>query len=238
MPVQRTVARALLWAMKSLPQWLLRPVLLRFVTTFLAPSHRLFEEGAILVNKAGERFCDELSRPQDAIGRQPDQVAYIVLDDAVARRFSAWPYSISTAPGVGYAYMRDYARSRPDIYASAPTLQALAAKIGVPAEALTRSVSGHNAGLGTDDARRPLATGPFHALGPAKSWIVFSEGGLRIDDTFRVVDRQRNPIPGLYAAGSAGQGGVLLEGHGHHLAWAFTSGRLVGQIAAEAAAPG
>jgi succinate dehydrogenase/fumarate reductase flavoprotein subunit len=33
------------------------------------------------------------------------------------------------------------------------------------------------------------------------------------------------PIPGLYAAGGCGQGGVLLDGHGHHLAWAFVSGR-------------
>ena len=40
------------------------------------------------------------------------------------------------------------------------------------------------------------------------------------------------PIPGLYAAGSCGQGGVLLAGHGHHLAWAFTSGRIAGVSAA------
>ena len=39
-------------------------------------------------------------------------------------------------------------------------------------------------------------------------------------------------IPGLYAAGSTGQGGLLLEGHGHHLAWAFISGRIAGRNAA------
>ncbi|CAO3357843.1 Fumarate reductase flavoprotein subunit (EC 1.3.99.1) [Azospirillum palustre] len=39
-------------------------------------------------------------------------------------------------------------------------------------------------------------------------------------------------IPGLYTVGSVGQGGLLLEGHGHHLAWAFTSGRLAGMHAA------
>jgi fumarate reductase flavoprotein subunit len=33
----------------------------------------------------------------------------------------------------------------------------------------------------------------------------------------------------LYAAGSTGQGGVLLEGHGHHIGWAFVSGRLAGR---------
>jgi len=34
------------------------------------------------------------------------------------------------------------------------------------------------------------------------------------------------PIAGLYAVGSTGQGGLLLKGHGHHLAWAFVSGRV------------
>ena len=39
-------------------------------------------------------------------------------------------------------------------------------------------------------------------------------------------------IAGLYAAGSNGQGGLLLEGHGHHLMWAFVSGRIAGRQAA------
>jgi fumarate reductase flavoprotein subunit len=99
-------------------------------------------------------------------------------------------------------------------------------------------VQEHNASLaGGAGERKPLTRGPFHALGPARSWIVFSEGGLAIDTRFRVTDAARKPIPGLYAAGSAGQGGVLLEGHGHHLAWAFTSGRLAGRNAALAAPP-
>ena len=32
--------------------------------------------------------------------------------------------------------------------------------------------------------------------------------------------------------GAVGQGGLLLEGHGHHLAWAFISGRIAGRNAA------
>jgi succinate dehydrogenase/fumarate reductase flavoprotein subunit len=214
-----------------LPQKLLRPFMLGFVTTFLAPSHGLFREGAILVNTRGERFCDERNRPQDHIGTQPDQKAYIIFDQQVADRFAAWPNFISTAPGVGYAYLPDYIRSRRDIYASAPTLPELARKLGLPAGELDRTVAAYNASLDADE-RKPLMNGPFHALGPAKSWIVFSEGGLRIDRNFRVLDSEGLPIPGLYAAGSAGQGGVLLEGHGHHLAWAFTSGRLAGRNAA------
>lgn len=230
MPTGRLAARPLLMAMKILPQWLLRPILLRFVTTYLAPSRRLFEEGAILVDRNGERFCDERDRPQDHIGERPDQSAWIVLDDEIARRFSQWPYFISTAPGVGYAYLADYARSRPDIYATGSDITELAARTGLPAGALKRSVESAANG-------RP-SSGPFHALGPAKSWIVFSDGGVRIDEGFRVLDGARVPIPGLYAAGSAGQGGVLLEGHGHHLAWAFVSGLLAGRYAAGAVPPG
>ena len=234
MPTGRLVARPLLAAIDLLPSWLLRPILLRFATTFLAPTQRLFEEGAILVNRDGERFCDERNRPQDHIAGQPDQLAWILLDDEIARRFSAWPFFVSTAPGVGYAYMKDYARSRPDVHTVASNIAELAVKTGLPAEALKRSIATTGAGLADGSKSRPLAAGPYHMLGPAKSWIVFSEGGLRIDESFRVLDGAGQPIPGLYAAGSAGQGGVLLEGHGHHLAWAFVSGLLAGRSIAGA----
>jgi fumarate reductase flavoprotein subunit len=96
---------------------------------------------------------------------------------------------------------------------------------------LQQAVDQHNQHAAQDKTLQPIWQGPFYALGPVKSWIVFSEGGLKIDTHFRVLDRQGQPIKGLYAAGSAGQGGLLLEGHGHHLAWAFTSGRLAGEQA-------
>jgi fumarate reductase flavoprotein subunit len=50
----------------------------------------------------------------------------------------------------------------------------------------------------------------------------------------QVLGADAAPIPGLLAAGSVGQGGLLLEGHGHHLAWAFVSGRIAGRNAARA----
>jgi fumarate reductase flavoprotein subunit len=68
--------------------------------------------------------------------------------------------------------------------------------------------------------------------------FVHSEGGLMVDLQHRVVDAQDQPISGLYAAGSTGQGGLLLKGHGHHLAWAFVSGRRSGHFAAAEAKAG
>ena len=80
---------------------------------------------------------------------------------------------------------------------------------------------------------RPLvAVPPFYALGPAKAYIIFTNGGLKVTERLEVVNVAGAIIPGLYAAGSNGQGGMLLEGHGHHLGWAFVSGRLAGRHAA------
>ena len=55
---------------------------------------------------------------------------------------------------------------------------------------------------------------------------------LRVSEQMEVLSDDGAPISGLFAAGSAGQGGVLLYGHGHHLAWAFISGRIAGHQAA------
>jgi len=159
-----------------------------------------------------------------------------VFGPAVAAAFQAWPNFISTAPGVGFAYLSDYERTRPDIVHKASSLDELARLIAVPGDALRQSVETYNGSLPQGGERAPIDAGPFYALGPAISWIVFSEGGLRIDRNFRVLHRDGSPIRGLYAAGSVGQGGLLLEGHGHHLAWAFTSGRLAGRNAALAEA--
>jgi succinate dehydrogenase/fumarate reductase flavoprotein subunit len=232
LPGWRILAKALLIAMKYVPKPLLRPFLMGFVTTFLAPSHALFREGAILVNNKGERFCDELNRPQDHIGLQPDQIAYIILDSRVAEKFQAWPNYISTAPGVGYAYLQDYERCRRDICFKADSLDAVADYIKVPREALRRTAESATAAGAHSTRTSALSKAPFYAIGPAKSWIVFSEGGLRVNEYLQVLNKAGEPIEGLYAAGSAGQGGVLLEGHGHHLGWAFTSGRLAGRHAA------
>ena len=212
------------WSLDHMPQALLRPFVMSFVTTALAPSPALFGAGAVLINRDGERFCDELDQPALALPDQPGKEAYILLDEQIAQQFSAWPNFISTAPGVAYAYLADYRRNRKDVFSVAPNLAALAERIGVPAAALEQAI------------RPPAALGqaPFYALGPVRSVFVHNEGGLAVDLEHRVLGTDDQPIPGLYAAGATGQGGLLLKGHGHHLAWAFTSGRRAGRIAATA----
>jgi fumarate reductase flavoprotein subunit len=220
LPPWRALAAFMEWAMGHLPAAILRPFVMQFLTTALAPSPSLFEAGALLVNRRGERFGEERDRPAWRVPDQPGKVAWILIDGALAARFSAWPDFISTAPGVAYAYLPDYRRNRADVYAEAGTVKQLAAKLGMPPAALESSV-------GTR-----LATPPFIALGPVRAVFVHAEGGLAVDARHRVLGADSAPIPGLFAAGSTGQGGLLLKGHGHHLAWAFVSGRRAGRFAA------
>lgn len=210
------------WSLETLPDAMTRSTAMRFLVTALGPSRGLFEAGAILVNREGRRFANELGRPAEAVPGQPERMAYIVFDAAIAAKFQAWPNFVSTAPGIAYAYIDDYRRGRRDIFHEAADPGALAKSLGVSRAALSEAIS-----------RTPgLRTPPYFALGPVKSYVVFTDGGLAVDTRLAVLGGTGAPIPGLFAAGSTGQGGVLLEGHGHHLGWAFVSGRIAGRNAA------
>jgi fumarate reductase flavoprotein subunit len=233
MPPWPALASLLAWSLDHMPQVLLRPFIMSFVTTALAPSPALFEAGALLVNKAGRRFTEEPNQPALAVAEQPDKIAWILLDARVAQSFEAWPNFISTAPGVAYAYLSDYRRNRRDVFACEGTLEALARQLAMPPDSLTATVAEYNKSAGN---RPRLSGGPYVALGPVRAVFVHAEGGLAVDDEHRVLGADDRPIAGLYAAGSNGQGGLLLKGHGHHLAWAFVSGRRAGRNAAREAA--
>jgi fumarate reductase flavoprotein subunit len=233
LPPWRLLANIMAWSLDYMPSSLLRPFVMSFVTTALAPSPNLFARGAILVNRNGERFTDEREAPAFVLPEQPDKIGFILLDEELTHRFEAWPDFVSTAPGVAYAYVKDYRRNRPDIFATAPTLDALGDRLGMPPGALEATVASYNAQARD---RRRIEGGPYVTLGPVRAVFVHAEGGLAVDHQHRVLGPGDQPIAGLYAAGSTGQGGLLLKGHGHHLAWAFASGRRAGRNAAFEAA--
>ena len=224
LPPWRWLAVCMQWSIDNVPAFILRPLMMKFLTTALAPSTTLFDQGAILVNQEGQRFCKEQEKPALRLPDQPNKVGFILIDATLAQQFSSWPNYISTAPGIAYAYIPDYRANRPDVYTRANSLDELARKLGMnPADLKESAKSG---------GVRTLGPGPFVALGPVRSVFVHNEGGLKVDTQHRVLDSQEQAIQGLYAAGSTGQGGLLLKGHGHHLAWAFVSGRRAGKFAA------
>ncbi|MEE8444510.1 MAG: FAD-dependent oxidoreductase [Alphaproteobacteria bacterium] len=227
LPPSRALAIVMRLALKYAPERLLRPFVLGFTVTSMAPELDLFAKGALLVDRTGARIAGAPATLGLQIAARPGKHGYVLMDSDLARKFSAWPDFIATAPGVSYAYFDDFRRTRRDIFHQADTVEALAAALAMDAGALKSSIEAHNA-----DAPARFATAPFYALGPAKSYVVLTDGGLAVNTDLQLLGHGDAPVPGLYAAGSAGQGGLMLKGHGHHIGWAFTSGRIAGRNAA------
>lgn len=228
-PPHPIVTKAMVAAIRLLPEALIRPFLMKFLTTTLGPDRGVYEHGAILVNKRGDRFADEIAGANVYFPQQPEGAAYIVFDGRFARKFSKWPHFISTAPGIAFAFVDDYRRARPDLFTQAPSLDQLAGKLGFIAGRLEQAVAAVNKERSAD---LQLVEPPFYALGPAKLWVMVAPVGIAVNTKLEVLNNDGKPIPGLYAAGNAGQAGFTVTGHGHGLGWAFTSGRLAARSAA------
>ncbi|APO70721.1 fumarate reductase/succinate dehydrogenase flavoprotein-like protein (plasmid) [Rhizobium gallicum] len=170
---------------------------------------------AIVVGPTGQRFCDEgLGGVYVAnrIAALPDPLsAWVIFDEDIwqaggkARSYPANPHMLKNGGTI----------------LTADTLDELAAKTGLPAEALKREVADYNAAIesgtlgalphGRTDSRYrplPIRKGPFYA-GPCVAGITYTFGGIAIDEWCRALDVSGAPIPGLYAAGAATGG---LEG--------------------------
>ncbi len=240
LPATGFSARLMARLLPLVPRILINAMIKRLLVTWQHPEDKLFAEGAILINRRGERFCDEKTTPEReiAIAEQPEKMCYILLDKRLMQLFSAWPYYISTAPEIAYGYVADYRRMRPDITVVAPGLQRLAKLRGLSVDRLQAAVETFNryaAGQAEDPFGRtgddkPLEQGQWMLLGPAKAYFSTAEGGVSINTSFQVLGADGQPIEGLYAVGSTGLSGMILWGHGLHIAWAITSGRLLGEL--------
>jgi fumarate reductase flavoprotein subunit len=202
------------------PAWMLKPLVTSLMIANMSPSQRLFDAGAVLVDSQGHTL--DASRASESVAHTAKRTGYLVMPASVAAKFNGAPHFISTAPGIAYAYMDDYERGRSDLVHRAENAATLAQHLGMNPLALTRS-------LGSSANAEVVALGPVHAM------LTTTEGSLAVDEACRVLDAQDRAVAGLYAVGCMGQGGMLLRGHGLHLAWAFTSGRVAGQHAAAAA---
>lgn len=233
LPSSGRLAKLLGKVLPFVPKPIMQSFIKRLLVTWQHPESALFDDGAILVNQNGQRFCDERNWPEREIcvARQPSKVAYILLDHRLIDRYSKWPHFISTAPEIAYAYANDYLRLRRDVSAVANTLEDLSRDSKIPDVALTDTVAAVNrdrTGNG-EQSRHPLEGNRWLLLGPVKAYFTTTEGGAAINEQFAVLDDNDVPIPGLYAVGQNGLGGQILWSHGLHIAWAITSGRLIGK---------
>lgn len=98
----------------------------------------------------------------------------------------------------------------PDYYKTADTIEELIAQLDVPADVALATIEHYNelcdAGEDTDFFKEshflfPIKQGPFYAckVGPGLLGVC---GGVHISDNFEALDKDDNPIPGLYAIGN------------------------------------
>jgi succinate dehydrogenase/fumarate reductase flavoprotein subunit len=180
--------------------------------------------GLIAVNSAGERFVNEAVSYHDfaeamfeANAKVPSIPCYLICDAACIEKYGL---------GVAYPGMRDLSALLKSGYLKRDdTLEGLAARIGVDVPGLRRTVARYNSfaqsgidldfGKGETELNRfngdeshkpnpcmaPLARAPFYAVEIWPADIAVSTG-LSTDIDARVLDKDRQVIPGLYACGN------------------------------------
>ena len=185
--------------------------------------------GAILINRAGERFVNELAT-RDIVSaaelEQPGGTAMLVFDQGVRESLSA---------------IEGYIRA--DLVTEADSLNALAGLLEIPADELNATVAAYNEAAtvgvdrehGRESFARTLDRAPFYAVevGPA---VHHTMGGIAIDVDAGVINEAGVPIPGFFAAGEC-TGGVHGANRlgGNALADIITFGRIAGRNAAATA---
>jgi fumarate reductase flavoprotein subunit len=158
-------------------------------------------DGAILVNQDGKRFTDELLT-RDVVSaaelEQPGSYAYIIFDQRLRDGLKAIEKYVSTG-----------------ITVQGDTIEELAEKIDVDPATLAETLKNWNQYVAdqndpdfgrTTGMDQDLSQAPFYAIKIAPG-IHHTMGGVHIDTDARVIDKDGNPIPGLFAAGEV-VGGV------------------------------
>jgi fumarate reductase flavoprotein subunit len=192
----------------------------------------LMTEGGIQVNARGERFSNEhlgYSEQCLPVLEQPGGVAWNLYDERLHRLGMEFPdYREAHALGA---------------VRSAPDAARLAEAIGVPGDALARTlelVAGYADGegrdpLGRDFGGKPGLSPPYRAV-KVTGALFHTQGGLEVDARARVLDADGRPFANLYAGGGAARGvsGAHVWGYlsGNGLLGAVTLGRIAGTEAA------
>ncbi len=196
---------------------------------------------SLLVGPDGKRFTDEGLGGvcmSNALAQLEDPMsAWVIYDEAM------W----SGEPGrKGPVAVNPYLTSAGGWMHSAPDIDALSAKTGLPAPALATTVGAyneaveHNRVADLKPARTtakfqplPLRKSPFHAV-PLCAGITGTMGGIVIDANAQALRPDGTPIAGLYVSGTplAGLEGGPLAGYVGGLSKGFILGLIAGERAA------
>lgn len=182
--------------------------------------------GAILINKDGKRFIDEL-KTRDVVSKailaQKDKVAYLFFDESLRKSLKS---------------IEEYFNM--NLVAEGNSVAELADKLKIDKTAMSESVNKYNgyvttkvdAEFGRADMKMQLNKGKVYAIEVTPA-VHHTMGGIKINTNAEVVNKDGKPIPGLFAAGEVTggvHGGNRLGGNA--LADIITYGRTAGKNAA------
>lgn len=188
--------------------------------------------GMLYVNSAGQRFISETAGRDELSRRQ--------IDTCENPTWAVFNAEIADALGMTETEIKNGLRF--GRMACGESLEELAKAMGAEADVMENTVKAHNAFLrgeisdefGKDFSKSfiPLDKGPYYAISQWPS-VHYTMGGLRIDTSARVLNKEGKPIPGLYAAGEVcgGVHGANRMG-GNALAECVVFGRIAGASAA------
>src|SRR5204863_7795180 len=93
LPASPWASRMLAAVARVLPAWALRAYIKRLLVTWQHPENALFDDGSILVNSSGQRFCNERQWParELAVAQQSGKAGYLLLDARLIELYSKWP---------------------------------------------------------------------------------------------------------------------------------------------------
>lgn len=200
---------------------------------------------AIWVNAQGKRFVLEQHEPKVTIPKIAEQqpARFWAVFDEDGRRGFRIVHAGFTQDRVEEIF------NVPDFIPRADSIAQLAARAGLPAEALQATVDRYNAmvdaGTDTEFGRfganvrsfappRKILKPPFYAA-PMYILIRKSMGGIQVDLATHVLNADGKPVPGLLAAGEATGFGGLNGKHGMEGTFLGPS-ILMGRIAAQTVA--
>lgn len=204
---------------------------------------KAYNMSGILINEKGERFaCENGDTWELMLAMEKNERQYLLMDQENYDAFNAAMASIYSAEDAAKWTADDYTGQ--PFYKGADTLEELAEKLDVPAEALKATVAKYNEAVtaGTEDEfGRQLTTtiaeeGRYYALEMSIRYST-SLGGICINDSMQVLNTSEEAVPGLYAAGEVVggvQGDLYLPSS--TFTWAMTSGVEAGRVVSAALA--
>ncbi len=176
------------------------------------------------VNKLGKRFTPEYEPYGHlalAIQAQPGTYDFYIVDDAIDEKIDKIWTPSSSCYGPKEVWT---AAARSEKALKADTLEELAELMEVPVDTFVASIERWNemAAAGKDEdfgfpgtMMMTIDTPPYYATKEFADGLC-TAGGLIVDAECRVLDKDRNPIEGLFAAGVV-SGGMFYNTYPHNL---------------------